>query len=325
VSPAIFAGTSVCLDNLVHSSGPAIRGCEVEARRQHGVIGRSHAKRYGLSDQAIARLVRSGQWQRLLPGTYLVGGAPLTWHAQLKAAQLWLGSDCLFSHRTAAALIELDGVAPGWVEVAVARGIRARGVVVHRLSRDDRPRSVWVQGFRTTNVERTLFDLFSVLPRRAAELALEDALRRRLTTLNRLWDIYREAGGPGRNGSRGLRAALLMRDNRDGSLASRMETGLLRTLRSLPGPQAVPQYEVRIGNARFSIDFAYPDVQLGIEAHSLRWHMGQERWQRDLVRDRKLKRAGWTVLYYSWDDIHLRSDDLRSEILDIRGSLSSER
>jgi very-short-patch-repair endonuclease len=104
-----------------------------------------------------------------------------------------------------------------------------------------------------------------------------------------------------------------------------MEASMMRILRSLPGPPAVCQHEVWIGEDRFFIDFAYPDMQLGIEAHSLRWHMGRERWQRDLVRDRKLKRAGWTMLYYSWDDIHLRSDDLRSEILDIRGSLSSEK
>ncbi len=105
---------------------------------------------------------------------------------------------------------------------------------------------------------------------------------------------------------------------------SRMEASLIRILRSLPGPPAAAQHEVRIGDDRFVIDFAYPFVQLGIEAHSLRWHMGRERWQRDLVRDRKLKRSGWTVLYCSWDDIHLRSDDLRAEILHIRASLSSE-
>jgi very-short-patch-repair endonuclease len=254
-----------------------------------------------------------------------MGGAPLTWLAQLEAAQLWLGADCLFSHRTAAALIELDGVSPGWIEVVVPSGVKARGVATHRLRRNDRPRSMWVRGFRTTNVERTLLDLFSVMPRRGAELALEDALRRRLTTLDRLWDLYREVGGPGRNGSGGLRKSILIRDHRDGSLASRMEASLIRILRSLPGPPAAAQHEVRIGTDRFFIDFAYPDVQLGIEAHSLRWHMGRERWQRDLVRDRKLKGVGWTVLYYSWDDIHLRSDDLRSEILDIRASLSSKR
>ena len=91
-------------------------------------------------------------------------------------------------------LIELDGVSPGWIEVAVPSGVKARGVVTHRLRRDDRPRSMWVRGFRTTNVERTLLDLFSVLPQRGAELALEDALRRTLTTLNRLWDLCREVG-----------------------------------------------------------------------------------------------------------------------------------
>jgi very-short-patch-repair endonuclease len=243
----------------------------------------------------------------------------------LEATQLWLGADCLFSHRTAAALIQLDGVSPGWIEVVVPSGVKARGVITHRLRRGDRPRSIWVRGFRTTNVERTLLDLFSILPRRGAELALEDALRRRLTTLDRLWDLYREVGGPGRNGSGGLRKSLLLRDHRDGSLASRMEATLIRTLRSLPGPPAVAQHEVRIGDDCFFIDFAYPDEQLGVEAHSLRWHMGRERWQRDLVRDRKLKGVGWTMLYYSWDDIHLRSDDLRSEILEIRASLSSEK
>jgi very-short-patch-repair endonuclease len=278
-----------------------------------------------LSDQAIARLVRSGQWQRLLPSTYLVGGAPLTWHAHLHAARLWLGEDCLFSHRTAAALVELDGVAPGWIEVLAPKGVRASGVLVHRLRNDDRPRSMWVRGFRTTSVDRTLLDLFAVLPQRQAELALEDALRRRLTTLDRLWDVYREVGGPGRNGCGGLRMSLLMRDHRDGSLASRMEAGLMRILRSLPGPPVVTQAEVVIEDDRFIIDFAYPQVRLGIEAHSLRWHMGRERWQRDLSRDRKLKWARWTMLYFSWDDIHLRGDELKAQILDIRSSLSSQK
>jgi hypothetical protein len=43
----------------------------------------------------------------------------------LEAAQLWLGSDCLFSYRTAAALIEVGGVSPGWIEVAVPSGVKA--------------------------------------------------------------------------------------------------------------------------------------------------------------------------------------------------------
>lgn len=196
----------------------------------------------------------------------------------------------------------------------------------HSPCEERRPSTLNVgSGFRTTNVERTLLDLFSVLPHRGAELALEDALRRRLTTLDRLWALYREVGGPGTQrvgwatqvdpGARPSRWVA----------GSRMEASLIRILRSLPGPPAATQHEVCVGDDRFRIDFAYPDVQLGIEAHSLRWHMGQERRQYDLVRDRRLKGVGWTMLYYSWDDIHLRSDDLRSEILDIRASLSSER
>ena len=241
----------------------------------------------------------------------------------MEATQSWLGPMCLFSHRSAGALLELDEVPSGFVEVAIPTAKKAPGVIVHRLALKDLPRSRTAKGYRITDVERTSFDLFAVLPRRRAELAMEDALRRRLTTLDRLWNVYSRAGGRGRNGSRSFRAALLSRDFRNGSLASRMEAGMLGLLRMLPGPPPTPQHEVSVDGRRYLIDFAYPHVLLGIEAHSLKWHMGQERWQYDLARDRKLKRAGWTMLYYSWDDIHIRCQETAAEILSIRDDLEA--
>jgi hypothetical protein len=153
------------------------------------VIGRGEAVAAGLTEEAIARLVRSRQWRKLLPGAYLVGGAPLTWYSRLEATQSWLGPMCMFSHRTAGALLELDEVPSGFVEVAIPTAKRAPGVIVHRLAPENRPLSRTAKGYRITEVERTLLDLFAVLPRRHAELAMEDALRRRLTSLDRLCNV----------------------------------------------------------------------------------------------------------------------------------------
>lgn len=77
------------------------------------------------------------------------------------------------------------------------------------------------------------------------------------------------------------------------------------------------------GEREYRLDFAFPHIKLGIEAHSLRWHMGRERWVRDLQRDRRLKLAGWTLLYFSWDDMKLDPNGVRREIEEARRDLES--
>ena len=259
-----------------------------------------------------------------MPKSYVPAGVPVTWGTRLAAIQAWLEPDCVFSHRCAAALMGLDGVSDRFLEVACHRAPRPpKGVIVHRLRREDQPRTIFIDGFPVTNPERTVFDLYAVLPPQVATLALEDALRKRMTTIDRLWDTYGELGKPGRNGSAGFRRALLVRDDADGKLASRMESLLLHILRKLPAPAAVPQYPIETGGGRFYVDFAYPDVKLALEAHSIRWHLGVDKNNKDLVRDRWLKRAGWTTLYYSWDDMRFRSEDVRREVLEVRSSLQS--
>lgn len=218
--------------------------------------------------------------------------------------------------------MQLDGVTgDGPIEITLSRSAAAPGVIVHRIPPDLRVRTIFADGFRITNVDRTLLDLFSVVPPAAAELALEDALRKRMTTLDRLWDTARSPSASGRKGCKSFRKALLVRDNRDGTLQSRMEAKLLTILRRAPQPRVVSQQEVLVEDERFFLDFAFPEVKLGIEAHSLKWHLGEAKWKRNLQRDRKLKVIGWTLLYYSWDDIDLRPDQVLKEILEVRDRL----
>lgn len=100
-----------------------------------------------------------------------------------------------------------------------------------------------------------------------------------------------------------------------------MEALLLAITRTIPPPTVTPQFLVEADGGRYYLDFAYPHVKLGIEAHSIRWHLGAEKAKKDLKRDRRLKRCGWTMLYYPWDDLRFRSDDVRNEILDVRTQL----
>jgi len=72
------------------------------------------------------------------------------------------------------------------------------------------------------------------------------------------------------------------------------------------------------------IDLAYPHFKLGVEAHSIKWHMGRARWQYDIERDRNLKLAGWTLMYYSWDDLDLRSRAVGEEIAEMRTRLEAK-
>lgn len=301
------------------SCDDAIRRCEAFAATNNGVIPRRFALDQGMHESAIKRQLRSGRWQLLLSRAYVVSGAPPTWRQKLAGVAASLENGFAFSHRTAGTLLGLDAVPEGHVEIVTTGTPEVADVTIHRI-RPPRPRTINVEGFPITSAHRTVLDLFAVLNATKAELALEDALRKKLTTIDRLWHEYASTCERGRNGCRAFRSALLRRDHRDGTLQSRMEAKLLRIVKQLPGDPARPQFEVHASGHRYFIDFAWPDVKLGIEAQSIEWHLGEVKSCYDFKRDRHLKRVGWTMLYYSWDDL-LHPDDVRAEIAHFRRSL----
>ena len=292
-----------------------IAECEAFARTNHAVIPRAVARTKGVDDAALHRLLKKGRWRRVYSRAYAVAGAPETWQMQLAAVAASLDAPFAFSHRTAGALHGLDGIDEGAVELVATTTPRLQGVRAHRVKH--LPSVHHQDGLPVTTPQRTVLDLFSVVNPGTAERALEDALRKRLTSMNRLWDEYTAQCRRGRNGCSSFRDAMLRHDDRDGTLQSRMETKLRGILKSLPGPAAIPQH--RVGSYR--LDFAYPDIGLGIEAQSIRWHLGRARFAYDMKRDRDLKRQGWTLAYFTWDDI-LRPDLVAEEVSALRASLS---
>ena len=251
------APAAVLFHRPMPSNAPAIRNCESFAATNHGVVPRHIAFEEGLDRSAISRLITSGRWKNPFPRAYLVAGAPCDWRAQLALVEASVVDGFAFSHRTAGALLGLDGIKRGALEISTRRRIELRGVTIHRLRRP-LGRTVRVDGLPVTSGPHTVMDLFSVVPSKTAELALEDALRKRVTSIDRQWSDYQDCCNKGRGGCKALRLALLRRDHIDGTLASRMEAKLRLILKLVPGDASVPQFPVSTPNANYRIDFASP-------------------------------------------------------------------
>jgi hypothetical protein len=89
-------------------------------RRQAGVLTLQQAVELGVSRQTVARRAREGDWRRLHPGVYLVGGHRLTDEARVRAAWLWGGDDSVVSGPAAAYWHDLLGRAVAELRATLA-------------------------------------------------------------------------------------------------------------------------------------------------------------------------------------------------------------
>ncbi len=276
------------------------------ALRQHGVVSRAQALDLGLSPQAIARCLRSGKLEALLPAVYGLRGSEGTWEQRLMAAHLWLGRSSLVSHSAAAALWELPGFPRGPVELSVETPKATRtGIRVHAVSDPLTAVATTVADIPVTNAGRTLLDVCSIVDPDVVEEALEDAIRRKLTTLSHIRWLARSRRGKGAKGIASLRRVIDDIGNQKAVSESRFETQLFRHLRRARLPLPIKQYEIFDGR-RFIArpDFAYPHIRLAIEAHSYQFHSGRQKWESDIDRRDRIEEAGWRVLYVTWRQLH---------------------
>lgn len=67
------------------------------------------------------------------------------------------------------------------------------------------------------------------------------------------------------------------------------------------GIAAVPEHTVSLGKGvRYRLDFAIirPGVRIDVECDGEKWHSGARQRERDRMRDRNLRRRGWTVVRF---------------------------
>lgn len=229
-----------------------------------------------------------------------------------------MGPAALVSHRSAAALWRLEGAREGFIEITSPRSKSRPGIVLHVSALEPRDISA-VEGIPTTNVSRTLLDLGAVTGQEVVEAALDDALRRGLTSLPRLRWLLEQLGGRGRRGAGVLRTLLKERDTKTAPPESVLEARLIQVLRRARLPKPTPQFQIRDrGRLLARVDLAYPDVQLAIEADGYRYHSGRVAWQRDLERRNRLTSRGWRVIHVTWADITSGGKEI---VTDIRRAL----
>jgi very-short-patch-repair endonuclease len=292
---------------------------ERQASRRFGIFTAQHALDAGMTRRMIRQRVATGRWIRIFTDVFRVAGAPESWHGRLAAAEEWVGPETIFSHLTAGALYGLDGVPKGIVELTAPTTKSDHRVTIHRR-RGGPLRSRSVRGFRVTTVEQTLLDLCAVLPPVKCGRALDDALRRRLTTLPRLQEHL--DCSKSKSGAPVLRRLLSFRDDRDSEVASRLETRLLRILKRISGHGFVPQLRVEAAGHIYFLDFGFPAEMVAVEGHSIRWHLGEDAFKSDVKRDRRLTLLGWRVLYFLWDEVWFEPERVEAEV---RAALRSVR
>lgn len=272
------------------------------AARRHGAVARRELICEGLSSSAIARRVEAGTLQTLYRGVYVVGGAPQTWTTRISGATL-LAPQTVASHRAAARLWDIGGIRTNLIEVTTPARLRTPGITAHRHTLTDKDVTSH-RGIPITSVHRTLSDLGAVVNPTILEDALDDALRKGLTSID--W-LQKELERIGVHGKKGPAALSTLLAEADASMPSWLERRFIRKLKGTKIPPYQREYPALA--AKYFIDFAWPDVCLGVEVHGEKWHKRRQRWPQDLARHNDITSAGWTMLHYAWEQI--RDDGAR--------------
>jgi hypothetical protein len=273
--------------------------------KQYGVFSRDQATSAGFSPSAIVRRLRNGEWLHVFPGVYRLSSVPRSWKQDVMAALLWAGEGSVASHRTAAALLGLGEIAPGVLEISLSKSRRPiRGIALHRTGEIPSCDHAKLDRLRITTVARTLVDLGAVVDDDTLEVAVEDVLRRRLTSVEQLQRRLKQLAAKGRPGPLALRRVLAKRYPGNWISGSTLEVKVMQAMRRHGVPPAVPQFQVKDGDREVArVDFAYPDVMLAIECESYEHHSEREDWVRDVRRYNELVSIGWGVICATSEDI----------------------
>jgi very-short-patch-repair endonuclease len=285
------------------------------AARQHGILTSKQADAL-LGKSRKAYWVRTGRLVRAQPGTYRVAGSPISWHAELMAAQL--SAKGLVSHRAAGDLWSL--LRPlKMVEVSAAPGRHPRllePALCHRIKDLHVERGVRREGLLMTDPMRTLIDLGLVVPAQQVSDALSKALTTKLVRFDEVLWLRGALGRQGRNGT-GIMGELLERrahtgEREESVLEARFVDLLNRSSVRLPRLQ----FEVwQRGRFVARLDGAYPEVRLAVELDGYETRASPEALDRDVARQTRLVSLGWQFVRYTWRDVTRNPDRTVSTLL----------
>ncbi|HEX5614050.1 MAG TPA: type IV toxin-antitoxin system AbiEi family antitoxin domain-containing protein [Acidimicrobiia bacterium] len=271
------------------------------AGQQHGAVAARQALAIGLTRRQIDHRVSTGTLVVLRRGVFAPAGAPASWEQAVMAAVLAGGPGAVASHDTAARLWGLRGDAESALEISNARTRQHRidGVLAHRFSVLD-PDRRRIGELPLTSVARTVVDLSGRLNERQLGVLLDEALRRRATTID---DIAACANrlAP----ARGRRLALVQlvlaaRGQAFEPGDSAFESRVMRAIRLAGLPSPAAQHRIRVGTRTYRVDLAYPERGIAIELDGYEFHHTRSAFDDDRRRGNDLVGAGLVLLRFTW-------------------------
>ena len=255
--------------------------------------------------------VTTGRLERITPNVLRVSGSPVTEYADLMAAVLHDSPYAVASHRSAARLHRLDTFGPPREPVTEitlirpGRRERTERVVRHTSLRLGPRDVVSVHDIPCTSIVRTVVDLAAVARRARVEHAIDGAIRDGHITLA---ELARYVARHGRRGRRGVAMLREILSDRDPLVPqSVLERQLLRVIEraNLPVPVGQHRLDRPDGGTAF-LDFAYPDLRIGVEVDGHKTHATRAQRSVDADRANQLSLLGWQLLRFSYEDVNRR-------------------
>ena len=280
------------------------------------LLTREHFLRALGGRRAADAALASGEWQRVLRGTYAPGELPVDLALRCRAAQLLLPPQARVADRCLLWVLGVDVLPPGppLLEVVVPRGavvpkrsyLRARTAAVP--ARD----AMLLQpyGMRCLRPVRAAADLLRRLPLPDAVVVADAVQHASLGTRQELQDELLNHAG-----LRGVRRAAQALDLSDARAESPPESRLRLALVEA-GLSPVPQFEV-YDRGRFlaRVDLAFPHLKVAIEYDGRAVHEREDVFTRDRQRQNDLVRAGWLVLRFSAADLRFGAASAVAQVL----------
>lgn len=278
------------------------------AASQDGIVTLAQARDAGLRKHEIDSLCRSGRWQRLGLGAYLVDAHLLDEvprRARIRASVTSFGPRAVAVLDTAAELHGIAGLRPTeQIHVSVPvddpRGQRRRdpALVVHQLTLP--PGAVGgVSGIPVTTPLHTVADVILRVDRFAAVSVIDSALYTQALAVDELPVICQLI-----RGRRGAVAARRFLGEADGRAQSPLETRVrLRCVDGKVAPDTL-QHEVRDedGYLLGIGDLAWLRARILGEADGRGPHGGPDALYQDRRRQNRPVNAGWVILRFTWAD-----------------------
>ena len=262
-----------------------------------GLITTEEAKQAGISRGSLQRFVERQELIRIHRGVFRHAAVPVTLDLRLQAGLLAIGPKSVISHRAALARHGARSFSSQLVEITHrSRSVPVReGMRVHRSRVLDDVDVVDLDGIASTAPGRTLVDTAMVLPAQLVVRYAQAWIADKKLTIDDLSAAIERAGN--HPGGRALRARLSALFDEVDSVEEAKLGAILRDAGI--GPELHHLVTTAHGDT-FELDWAYPDVLIGLEVDGYGIHLRSEgvfdddRWRRN-----ELEIDGWQILNFT--------------------------